>query len=190
MDSIHLENIHYRQRLCQNRFMVTIYKDNFSLESLIAASADDAVVANMLHNSTWRLGEEASWHLDQNSGQLLLTFDDGSFALAPAQIVGSYHHNDSSFLWAWDHPSVLPGLAGHAMNVRNFGREQKSSELTKGRILCTEQRAWELTALAMRLGQAKGTYRVMIKPDVSLFLTFGEVQLAQEADTPTTHRNT
>lgn len=161
--------------------MVTIYKDNFSLESLITASANDAVVANMLHNSTWRLGEESSWHLDQNSGQLLLTFNDGSFALAPAQIIGTYHHDDSSFLWAWNHPSVLPGLAGDAMNVRTFGKEQKSSELTKGRILCTEQRAWELTALAMRLGQAKGTYRVMIKPEISLFLTFGEVQIAHDS---------
>ena len=37
----------------------------FQLESLIAASADDATVANMLHNSTRRLGEEESWHLDQ-----------------------------------------------------------------------------------------------------------------------------
>ena len=161
--------------------MVTLYKENFSLESLIAASADDATVANMLHNSTWRLGEEESWHLDQNTGQLLLTFDDGSFALAPAQIIGTYHHSDESFLWAWHHPSVLPALAQHSLSLKTFGKEQKSHELSKGRILCTEKRAWEFTALAMRLNQAKGSYRVMIKPDVSMFLTFGEVQIAHEA---------
>ena len=165
--------------------MVKIYKDNFSLESFIATSADDAVVANMLHNSTWRLGEEESWHLDQNTGQLLLTFDDGSFALAPAQIIGTFHHKDSSFLWAWQHPSVLPALKRNAALVRDFGKEQKSYELTKARFTCTEQRAWELTALAMRLNQAKGSYRVMIKPDVSMFLNFGEVQIAHEANTST-----
>jgi len=162
--------------------MVKIYKDNFSLESFIATSADDAVVANMLHNSTWRLGEEESWHLDQNTGQLLLTFDDGSFALASAQIIGTFHHKDSSFLWAWQHPSVLPALKRNAALVRDFGKEQKSYELTKARFTCTEQRAWELTALAMRLNQAKGSYRVMIKPDVSMFLNFGEVQIAHEAN--------
>lgn len=169
--------------------MVKIYKDNFSLESLIAASADDAVVANMLHNSTWRLGEEESWHLDQNTGQLLLTFNDGSFALAPAQIIGTFHHQDSSFLWAWQHPSVLPALKQNAAVVRDFGKEQRSYELTKARVTCTEQRAWELTALAMRLNQAKGSYRVMIKPDVSMFLNFGEVQIAHEANSEASHGN-
>jgi hypothetical protein len=33
----------------------------------------------------------------------------------------------------------------------------------------------------MRLNQAKGAYRVEVKSGVSMFLNFGEVQIAQEA---------
>jgi hypothetical protein len=147
---------------------------------LIATSAQEAHVAMMLHNSTWRLGDETSWHLDQNNGQLLLTFEDGTFALAPAQIIGTYHHQDSSFMWAWNHPSVLPALQKNAMTVKAFGKKQGAKELTKSRFSCSEQRAWELTALSMRLNNSKGAYRIAVKPGTSLFLNFGEVQVAQE----------
>ncbi|MBC3831088.1 hypothetical protein H8K33_06180 [Undibacterium amnicola] len=161
--------------------MAKLHNREASLDALIAASADEAQIANMLHNSTWRLGEEKSWHLDQNSGQLLLTFDDGTFALAPAQVIGTFHHKDSTFMWGWDHPSVLPALKRNAITVREFGKKQKTKELTKGNVQCSEHRAWELTALAMRLNQAKGAYRIEVKPGVSMFLNFGEVQIAQEA---------
>lgn len=161
--------------------MVKLFRHENNLEAFIAASADEAQVANMLHNSSWGLGNEQSWHLDQASGQLLLTFADGSFALAPAQIVGSYHHRESSFMWAWNHPSVLPALKRNAMVVKDFGKGHAAKELTRGSLICTEQRAWELTALAMRLNQAKGAYRILVKPHVSLFLNFGEIQVAHEA---------
>ncbi|MBR7799134.1 DUF6882 domain-containing protein [Undibacterium fentianense] len=161
--------------------MAKLFSDEKNLDAFIAASADEAQIANMLHNSTWRLGEEKSWHLDQNSGQLLLTFDDGTFALAPAQIIGTFHHQNETFMWGWDHPSVVPALQRNAAAVKTFGKEQRVKELTKSQVTCTEQRAWELTALAMRLSHAKGAYRVEVKPGVSLFLNFGDVQLAQEA---------
>lgn len=161
--------------------MVKLFHREKNLDAFIAASVNEAQIANMLHSTHWRLGDEKSWHLDQNNGQLLLTFDDGTFALAPAQIIGTYHHKDHSFMWAWDHPSVLPALKRNATTVKAFGKEQKTKELVKANIHCTEQRAWELTALAMRLNQAKGAYRVEVKPGVSLFLNFGEVQIAHEA---------
>jgi hypothetical protein len=161
--------------------MVKLFQREKNFEAYIANSVEETQVANMLHNVNWRLGEEKSWHLDQANGQLLLTFDDGSFALAPAQIVGTYHHQDSSFLWAWNHPSVLPALQRNATTVKQFGKQQGARELTKNKLKCTEHRAWELTALTMRLNQAKGAYRVQIKPGVSMFLTFGDVQIAHEA---------
>lgn len=160
--------------------MVKLFPREKNFEAYIATSAEQAQTANMLHNARWRLGEEKSWHLDQANGQLLLNFDDGSFALAPAQIVGTYHHQDSSFLWAWDHPSILPALQRNATAVKQFGKKHGARELTKSKLKCTEHRAWELTALTMHLNQAKGAYRVLIKPGVSMFLTFGDVQIAHE----------
>ncbi len=161
--------------------MLKFFNREKNLDAFIAASAEEAQTAMMLHNANWRLGEEQSWHLDQYTGQLLLTFQDGSFAIAPAQVIGSFHHHENSFLWGWKHPSVLPALQKNANVVKAFGKQQKVAELTKSRVDCTEHRAWEYAALAMRLTQAKGAYRVIVKPGVSLFLTFGEVQIAQEA---------
>lgn len=161
--------------------MVKLFTREKNLDAFIAASANEAQVANMLHNSHWRLGEEQSWHLDQDNGQLLWTFKDGSFALAPAQIIGTFHHKASSFMWAWGHPSVLPALKKNAAAVKAFGKQQGVKELTKSQVSCTEHRAWELTALAMRLNQSKGAYRIQVKPDISMFLNFGEVQLAEDA---------
>lgn len=152
-----------------------------NLDALIASSADQAQTANMLHNADWRLGEETAWRLDQATGQLTLSFADGSLALTPAQIIGSFHHEEGSFLWGWDHPSVQADLKHNALVVKQFGQKQKAKELVKGRLHCTEQRAWELTALAMRLNHAKGAYRIEVKPNVSLFLNFGDVQVTQQA---------
>lgn len=155
---------------------------NLTYDSMIAASLNDAHVATMLHKNNWRLGEETSWQMDQQSGHLMWLFDNGDFALAPIQVIGSYHSKEKSFLWSWDHPSILPALQKYARSMKAFGKMHSAKELTKNRISCAEDKAWELTALSMKLNNAVGAYRVQIKPDVSLFLNFGEVQFTTAAE--------
>lgn len=150
-------------------------------DAIIATSTNEAQLAAMLHKNDWRLGEETSWQLDQQSGHFMWLFENGDFALASIQVIGSYNAKEKSFLWAWDHPSILPALQKYSRSVKAFGKANSTKELTKNRITCDEKRAWELTALAMKINKAVGTYRVEIKPNISLFLNFGDVQLTTAA---------
>ncbi|MDZ7965229.1 MAG: hypothetical protein RM368_09660 [Nostoc sp. DedSLP03] len=57
------------------------------------------------------------------------------------QIIGTYNITDSSWLWGWNHPSVVPGLQSHARLVRNYGEEHGIESLTTQKLSCTENQA-------------------------------------------------
>ena len=82
------------------------------------------------HMATWHL-DEANWDADQDTGRLRFTFEDGRVAEADFQIVGTYNTLDGTFLWGWDHPSVLEPLRKHAELARTFGREHGLTDYTE-----------------------------------------------------------
>src|SRR4029077_3575387 len=109
------------------------------------------------HDAAWHLGE-ADWSVDQDQAQIV--FDHkGITATAPVQIVGTFNSEDSTWLWGWDHPSVVPALQQHARRVREYGAEHGISQLTTRKLACTENQAWEFAALACKLCGAQGAYR-------------------------------
>jgi hypothetical protein len=99
-------------------------------------------------------------------------------ATAPAQIIGTYSTESGTFLWAWDHPSVLAPLQEHARRVRDYGEEHGVADLTTRKLECEELQAWEFTALACHLCGGQGAYRGPAGPTL-VFMTFGEVTLSQ-----------
>ena len=128
------------------------------------------------HSSTWRFGEEENWSADLESGRIAFTFSDGTVAEADLQIVGTYNTDDGTFLWGWDHPSVEEPLRAHAELARQFGEQHKLSNFTNRSIHCTEDEAWEFTAVAARLGKANGAYRGPAGAAL-VYMTFGEITL-------------
>lgn len=160
--------------------MFGLFKKKFDLEGYIAASVEGLRMVTAAHQSTWHLGEEQSWNVDQDQGLLIFTFANGTTASAPVQIVGTYNARDNTFMWGWEHPSVVPDLQQNAAQARAFGQEHGSKELTTQTVSCTEQRAWEYSALAMRLSEANGAYRAEAAPGTFVFMNFGEVSLAKE----------
>jgi hypothetical protein len=50
--------------------------------------------------------------------------------------------------------------------------------LTTQKLECTEDEAWEFTALACKLGNAQGGYRGPMGPTL-VFMTFGKVSLSK-----------
>jgi len=130
------------------------------------------------HNVLWNLGK-ADWKVSQSEGQIEFTHL-GITAQAPVQIVGTFSPEDSTWLWGWDHPSVVPGLQEDARRVRAFGEEHRLLELTTRKLICTEQDAWNYAALACKLSGAQGAYRG--PTDTALvFMTFGDVRLKRSA---------
>ena len=53
----------------------------------------------------WGLGSAQRWVLNQDDGRIVWSFDD-HVASAPAQILGSWNGEVSSFVWSWDNDSV------------------------------------------------------------------------------------
>lgn len=130
------------------------------------------------HAATWHLGEEAKWAADQDNGRIRFTFADGTIAEADFQIVGTYNTLDGTFLWGWDHPSVAEPLRKHAILAKEFGKTHGLAKFTERMVKCSEDDAWEFTAVAARLGKANGAYRGPAGTAL-VYMTFGEIKLSR-----------
>jgi hypothetical protein len=128
------------------------------------------------HDSAWQLGA-ADWNVDQDTGLIVFTGKKIT-ATAPVQIIGTYNTQDGTWLWGWDHPSVLPALQEHARQVHEYGEQHGIAPLTTPKLACDEIEAWELTALACHLCGAQGAYRGPAGTAL-VYMTFGEVTLTQ-----------
>jgi hypothetical protein len=157
-----------------------LFKKKMNVEEFISGSVEGLRMTTDAHRATWHLGEEKSWDVDQDNGYIIFSFEDGTIAKAPVQIIGTFNANDDTFMWGWDHPSIVSALQANALRVKQFGEEHGSKELTTQKVTCTEMRAWEYTALAMRLAESNGAYRAEATPGTFVFMNFGEVQLAKE----------
>lgn len=130
------------------------------------------------HAATWHLGEEVNWAADQDTGRIRFTFADGTLAEAELQIVGTYNTLDGTFLWGWDHPSVAEPLRKHASHAKEFGEKHGLPKFTERKVKCSEDDAWEFTAVAARLGKANGAYRGPAGSTL-VYMTFGEIKLSK-----------
>jgi hypothetical protein len=129
----------------------------------------------------YRLGER-SWAVDQAAGTV--TFDhpeNGTRATAPLQIIGTYDPEDGTWLWAWDHPSIMEPLRVHAETVRRYGEEHGIAELTQAKVRCAEDDCWRFAALACHLNEAQGAYRGPTGGPL-VFLTYGTVTLSKRPE--------
>lgn len=156
-------------------------KKKLDIEALIAGSVESLQLMNAEHRNNWHLGREQSWKVDEAEGRIVFTFADGGEVSAPVQVIGTFHVKNGTFMWGWDHPSVLRKLQKHAAHVKTFGEEYNCAEFTTAQVPCTEKRAWEYAALAMLLAEASGAYRARITPDTFVYMTFGEIEVTATA---------
>jgi hypothetical protein len=147
-------------------------------QSFIQQSVEGLRAQTSAHATSWHLGEEANWEVDQDAGRIKFTFADGTIAEAELQIVGTYNTLDGTFLWGWDHPSVHEPLRKHASLAKQFGEKHGLSTYTDRKVKCSEEDAWEFTAVAARLGKANGAYRGP-SGTALVYMTFGEIKLSK-----------
>src|SRR5262245_7093313 len=144
-------------------------------DTLVAQSVQELRLKTAAHDAAWGLGG-ADWSVDQAQGEIVFTRTDGITATAPVQIVGTYNGDDDTWLWGWEHPSVVPALQEHARRVREYGLKHGIKRLTTRKLACSQDEAWELTALACKLCDAQGAYRGPAG-SAFVFMTFAEVTL-------------
>ena len=151
--------------------------DDVEFRALLDRCMEELRIKTEAHVAAWGLGTTDRWDLDQDDGRLVFTTKKVT-ASAPAQIIGTYSSESETFLWAWDHPSVVAPLQEHAKRVRQYGKKHGIGTLTNRKLECGQQEAWELTALACHLCDAQGAYRGLAGP-AFVFMTFGEVTVSQ-----------
>lgn len=151
---------------------------NLDFPTLVQMSLDELAIKTAAHDGAWRLSE-ASWDLDQDAGTIVFTTPSGMVATCPAQIIGTFNSLDNTWLWGWDHPSVVPGLQEHAKLCRDYGTRHNLDILTYQDIeLDNEDGAWQLAAFACKLAGAQGVYRGP-SGTTFVFVTFGTPQLTK-----------
>jgi hypothetical protein len=132
-------------------------------------------------HTAWGLGTFDRWDIDQEVGDLVFSNADGTKAVASAQIIGSFSTNDNSWLWAWDNPSIVDDLKLHARKLKEYGDKHGIEKLTTRKWTGTEDDAWAMAALAVKLCDAQGAYRGPAGPSY-VFMTFGEVKISKPKD--------
>lgn len=128
------------------------------------------------HIAAWHLDNIKTWDANQDTGELRFTFADGTTATTQFQIIGTYDTVGKTFLWGWDHPSVLEPLREHARLAKAWGIANSVPKFTTLEVSCSETEAWEFTAVAARLANANGAYRGPAGTTM-VFMTFGEVKV-------------
>jgi hypothetical protein len=107
------------------------------------------------------LGGHARYHLDLVT-QTLMFFDASDSAAVTARIVavGSLAHASQSWLWSWENESIPAQAAQPMQAVRHFGEKHDIAALGQTFSPCDEPLAWALAAIACKLLDAQGVYRV------------------------------
>lgn len=149
-----------------------------TLAALLDASMDELRFKTEAHTA-WGLGAFDTWAFDQNTGQLVFTDRARGRAETPAQIVGSYDSVYGTWQWAWGNSSVAPELTRDALVVKAFGEREGYVELTQGMRSCSEDDAWRMAALAVKLNEKDGAYRGPAGDGLFVFLSFGKVRLSK-----------
>lgn len=147
--------------------------------TLQKVSLEELELKTQAHERAWGIGRIERWDLDQDTGKLVFTLPDGMKAVASAQIIGTYNSEDHTWMWAWANPSVDEKLREDALKVRKYGEKHNIERLTKSKWLGTEDEAWAMAALAVKLCGEQGAYRGPAGATY-VFIAFGEVKLSKE----------
>jgi len=141
---------------------------------LLARSVNEMEIKNGLHDSVMRL-TECSWAIDQDSGTITFSRNDGAKFVGPVQVVGTYDTSDGTWMWAWDNPSISESLRQSALSVRAYGENRGVDRLVTRKFPCSEKEAWEFAAVAALMSKADGVYRAPTGKTL-VYTTFGHLQ--------------
>ncbi|AMV38353.1 DUF6882 domain-containing protein [Planctomyces sp. SH-PL62] len=155
--------------------------ENPEFGELMDTSLEELRLKTQAHKEAWGFGGFDRWAMDIRQGDLIFKNEDGLTATCPAQAVGSYNSEDGSWMWAWANASLPEAFKQDVLKVKQYGEEHGIEFLVEPQLEIGEEKgAWELTALATKLGDAQGAYCCPLG-GTSLFVTFGEVRLSKAA---------
>ncbi|HLY74386.1 MAG TPA: hypothetical protein VKU80_09730 [Planctomycetota bacterium] len=116
---------------------------------------------------------------DQWRGELVFSSGGTPKVVARIQIAGSLSAKSNLWVWAWANPGYLASVRQAALRTKEFGTERGIVRLIQPRWAAKESDAWEMTALAAKLSEAKGAYRCP-GPEGSTFMVFTDIRAVSD----------
>ena len=86
-------------------------------------SLDELELKTEANKKNWGLDKITRWDFTQGSGNLVFSLPDGTKAVSPAQIIGTYNSDDHTWLWAWANSSIEEKLKADARQLLKYGEE-------------------------------------------------------------------
>ena len=152
------------------------------LDALLGVVVDEMMQKTKTHQEAWNFGEEEQWHLDLESGELVWRFPEIR-ASAPAQVIGIYEPEKTTWTWAWADDAIADHLKADALQVKEFGTQRGFYRLSSPEWTGEATEGWYMAAIACWLCNAQGAYRGRMGRGW-LFLTFGEVKTTAATCSP------
>jgi len=153
-------------------------KSNGSSADFIQGSIEGLKLQTSAHQSLWGFGKADRWDVDLETGKITFTFAD-KIVEAPINVIGTYDSLKGSFMWGWEHPSVPLKLQEAALKAKKWGEENNEPLFTQHVVECSENDAWNFTAVAARLSDANGAYKGPAGHS-SLYMTFDKTPRKQK----------
>lgn len=145
--------------------------------AFVDGSMEGLRIQTQAHQEAWGLGSGGSWDFSQDTGELIFESPD-RHVRTRAQIVGTFNSEKKTWLWSWANPSISDSLKLDALKVKEYGQQHGVKRLITPSWEAQESDAWEMTALAARLGAAGGAYRGPAGSTL-VFFTFGDIEITK-----------
>ena len=157
--------------------------------SLVPAVEDKLVLSEalkprLLQAATWlqqqnihlasnhAVGQEYDYTFSQETGELILLFEDGRKLVAKGQILGSFDPRNGSFMWAWHNATLREELCRDAELVRSEGERIGELALTRPLQKARFNDLTPIMALAAQTAGADGVYRCLTNDSTSVFVCY------------------
>ncbi|QZZ19484.1 hypothetical protein J5X98_19270 [Leptothermofonsia sichuanensis E412] len=130
---------------------------------LLARSMEELHFKTQAQEQLWLLGQ-CNWEVDQEQGSIRFTNPRGQIITAPVQIIGTYNTLNGTWLWGWDHPSVVPALQNHASTLHDYGKAQGIDRLTTRNCTVQNRRHGNSLPLPAASAMPRGPIVVRLAP--------------------------
>ena len=130
------------------------------------------------NNRVYKIDQREKWFYDQGTG--ILTFSDSGVKKIEISFeeVGSLSFKSNTWLWAWDNPNIDEKVKSQIGLVREYGLLRGFDKLINPKWKADVYDAWEMTAIAAYLMNAKGAYRVPSKDsNLYSFMIYKDINL-------------
>ncbi|MFC3903567.1 hypothetical protein SAMN05421749_102364 [Acinetobacter marinus] len=134
------------------------HREIVDIESVYQSCREELILKTALASQAWGMDQIDQWDIDLVMGLISFTIGE-RIEVFEINVVGTYHVVEQTFMWAWDHPSIPEDLQEVASMVKDYGEEHDIVELQEHIVSCSEDDAWNFTALATHLAEADGAYR-------------------------------